>query len=305
MTSIDLVICTRNREKTLLELLSSLSSCDDMKEVELYVIDNSELKISDQLSVERKIMEYKIFFKNTFYFTCKPGLVNARNRALIETKADLIVFIDDDIKVPKDFIKKIRSAFSDIEISGAAPLIKGLYEGDSVKNLIFRNCFPNLFGRVLITSHAFWVPSRIKFNGSVDWLPGCCMVYRKKHIEGLIFSEELQSGSSGGYSLGEDVDFSLRAGQRGKLVCISDLIIEHGMSSENRIQDLTLSRAIGEWRSYVSRKYQVTSYGATLLFEIIHFVTTCLTRPKYLKISFARWSGFRSNPMNIRRDRNE
>jgi GT2 family glycosyltransferase len=305
MNSIDLVICTRNRQETLVELLAGLSNCDDMKDVELYIIDNSDLQISTQMSLESKVLEFEKFFKNTFYFTCSPGLVNARNKALIETKSDLIIFIDDDVKVPKDFIQKIRSVFLDVEISGAAPLIKGLYEGDSIKNFIFRNCFSNLFGRVLLTSHTFWVPVGIQFKRPVDWLPGCCMAYRKKHIEGLIFSEELQSGSSGGYSLGEDVDFSLSAGQRGELVCISDLIIEHDMSSENRVTDLTLNRAIGEWRSYASRKYQGTSYGATLLFEIIYFITACLTRPKHVKISFARWSGFRSNPMNIRRHGNE
>ena len=51
----------------------------------------------------------------------------------------------------------------------------------------------------------------------VDWLSGCSMSFRRAVFEMFSFNEELT-----GYGLGEDVEFSYRVHQRGRLLVTPD-----------------------------------------------------------------------------------
>ncbi len=64
----------------------------------------------------------------------------------------------------------------------------------------------------------------------VDWLSGCSMSFRRAVFETFSFNEELK-----GYCLGEDVEFSYRVHQRGRLLVTPDARIEHLQSPLNRM----------------------------------------------------------------------
>src|SRR5690606_27788857 len=53
------------------------------------------------------------------------------------------------------------------------------------------------------------------------WFPGCCQIYRRSALEGLAFDEELPTYG------GEDLDFSMRVAQRGRLLLCGALRFEH------------------------------------------------------------------------------
>jgi GT2 family glycosyltransferase len=64
----------------------------------------------------------------------------------------------------------------------------------------------------------------------VDWLSGCSMSYRTSVFDELRFDAGLS-----GYSMGEDLDFSFRAGRVGKLVVTPEARLEHRASPVNRL----------------------------------------------------------------------
>jgi glycosyltransferase involved in cell wall biosynthesis len=49
-----------------------------------------------------------------------PSLTAARNRAIAETKSDIIIFIDDDVELPKDFVEKHSRNYSDDKVQAVA-----------------------------------------------------------------------------------------------------------------------------------------------------------------------------------------
>jgi len=53
-----------------------------------------------------------------YVFEPKQGLSAARNRVLVESNADIIVFIDDDISVSQSFIAEYQRAFQDYPDAG-------------------------------------------------------------------------------------------------------------------------------------------------------------------------------------------
>ncbi len=63
----------------------------------------------------------------------------------------------------------------------------------------------------------------------VDWLPGCSMSFRMSAIRGLKFDERRK-----GPNPGEDVDFGLRALDRGPLLYNPEARLVHHLSSTNR-----------------------------------------------------------------------
>jgi GT2 family glycosyltransferase len=216
-------------------------------------------------------------------------------------KSDITIFIDDDVRLPHEFFKKIRETFTrDDEIVGCSPLINGLYSTRSkyLKNLI--SLIPILQGKITPTAHTFWVDDRVKRNYTVQWLPGCCMAYRSQAILNNQFSEVLLKGASGGYSLGEDVDFSARIGGVGKLICASDITIFHDLSPINRGNDEKMQVAIGEWRRYAARNLARSNTLATFIFEILYLGISRLRKKKVAELADLRWKGFLSN--SIRSD---
>jgi GT2 family glycosyltransferase len=64
----------------------------------------------------------------------------------------------------------------------------------------------------------------------VDWLSGCSMSFRRDVFETFSFNEEFK-----GYGLGEDVEFSYRVRQLGRLLVTPDARIEHLQSPVNRM----------------------------------------------------------------------
>lgn len=242
------VICTRSRKKSLIECLDSINANKGAMHVQIIIVLNG---IS-----EEEYREFSNDLKHKYnlkieVLRSEPGLTHARNMALSYTSAELVTFLDDDVLLPGDFILKTEQYFEEnMQINGASPRIKDLYINQSKRNrlLVRRN-----YGRVTGTCRNYWVPDldETKFK-RIDWLPGCCMTYRTKEIRDKRFSIELEKGPSGGYALGEDVDFSIRMGELG---LIKDLSIEHKQAPSVRDSSRVMSQAIGRWHGYLIRNY--------------------------------------------------
>ena len=108
MMNISICICTYNRSNSLRLTLDSLVGIVD----ELH--DGDEILIIDNNSnddTRETVRAYEQSLAISYFFEQTQGLSSARNRALLEFKSPVIIFIDDDVTLTDGFIKTYRQAF--------------------------------------------------------------------------------------------------------------------------------------------------------------------------------------------------
>src|SRR5262249_39652989 len=85
-----------------------------------------------------------------------------------------------------------------------------------------------------------------------DWLPGCGMMWKTATVLNVGFNEDFE-----GYSLGEDLDFSLRAGREGRLFIAPAARLKHLHAADGRPQSFQLGYAT------IYNRYQIHRRGLT------------------------------------------
>lgn len=116
------VICTFNGKNRIHRPLNSIAENIDMTSCELLVIDNCST--DDVAEFSSSILKAK----NFSWKICSepsPGLMRARQKGCIESKGEIIVFVDDDNYILNNWIPNLDEAFANksIGISGAFPEI--------------------------------------------------------------------------------------------------------------------------------------------------------------------------------------
>lgn len=100
---ISVIVCTRNRTKSLSACLNSLLNLE-YKNFEIIVIDNAPS--NDETFELVKDLDVRYIRED------RPGLDWARNRGIKEAKYDLVAFTDDDVCVDKYWLQSIVREFS-------------------------------------------------------------------------------------------------------------------------------------------------------------------------------------------------
>ena len=107
---ISAVIPTYNRNKILCETIEQILK-QDYKDFELLIVDQTEQHDGFTTKYLSALPEnVKLIRVNN------PNLPAARNIGIKNSAGDIIVFIDDDMGIPKDTLSKIVSAFNDQKI---------------------------------------------------------------------------------------------------------------------------------------------------------------------------------------------
>jgi len=286
----EICICTRGRSLSLLELLDSLAASKGIKDRFIRIVVNGEAPSPELLqSIRDKRITENL---NLVVNYSALGLTKARNFALDESTSELITFIDDDITVEKNCFIEIEQFFSlNEKIVGSAPVISGMYS--ELRNSFFGRLKLSWIrksyqGKVSKSGKNFWFIDdlRIPEQTNVMWLPGCCMTYRRSRVDGIRFPEELQNGPTGGYSLGEDVIFSIRASKFGELHLNPRTRIFHKKAEGIRDNREIMANALGRFLAYETREesghVSTTAASARLLSELSSLVARSLLKPKRL-----------------------
>lgn len=107
---LSVIICTYNREVYIRGLLESLTVQDfDETDFEIVFVNNNS---TDNTEVVCNIFKSKYPQINFNYFVeKKQGLSHARNKGIIESKGEIIIFIDDDALACKNYLKVISEFF--------------------------------------------------------------------------------------------------------------------------------------------------------------------------------------------------
>lgn len=112
---VSVIIPTLNRASHLKRALQSLVESDyDPKYFEIIIVDNGSTddthKISEQYNSGYPSHCIKYIYDD------EPGMLTGRHRGAVEAKAEILTFIDDDIKADKGWLKAIIDTFNNPEV---------------------------------------------------------------------------------------------------------------------------------------------------------------------------------------------
>lgn len=247
-------ICTRNRENSLVRLLKSLdeTAYDEMRVV---IVDSTYPESRYQ---NFKLSSHVIDISRVQRIHTTKGLPGARNLAVELAETDeIVVFLDDDVSVPNDFFNKIDSFFKlNQGISALGVRIVGQYmtnNGISKRMMLPRKV--RNFGSISRSAENFWVPDTSFGMMPVEWLPGCCMIFRSGVFGEIRFNELLENGPTGGYALGEDVDFSYACSRKFTMTATDTVAITHHFEKSKRENERMMSIANGMFKAHLKNAY--------------------------------------------------
>ena len=214
------VIPTRNRDHSLKNLLNRIVH-QTLAPVEIIIVDSSEIKISSYETIDKSIK---------YLHTTEKSAAKQRNIGMRSVKEDVQVlfFLDDDTNPNSTYFEDMLDTLLSLNAIGVSGLAINPGKNERIKpsgliGFLKKISFldSNIDGKMLISG--IGIPVR-KGNNSiieVEWLIGCsCWDFQK--IKKLKFEEDFI-----GYSLGEDVIFSVQAGKLGKLFVNSNIILNH------------------------------------------------------------------------------
>ena len=229
--TIAVVICSKDRPRSLRVCLEHLAAQTRTPDLTL-VVDSSATSEDWHARGPQGFSSPYRFLKSS------PGLTHQRNVALraLADSYDLVAFLDDDAFAEPGYVEAVIEAFA------AKPTAVGIVGSITNASVHAHNRLNVLAGLDGPAGHVRRTGMNIlafpeDHPYPVQWLSGCCMSYRTSSIRGLDFDE-----CRNGNGLGEDIDFSLRAGSRGPLWFWPAARIRHEESPINRDDLATVAR---------------------------------------------------------------
>lgn len=219
-STFSVIIPTRNRKMALKNLIESLLKQSILPE-SIIIIDSSDL-FENSLEYLSSLVKH--------IHTSKKSIAQQRNLGLLNVhkKTSAIFFLDDDTRPEINYFEKMLKTLWSSGAIGVSGLALNPNKIQRNKPVGLQGCIRKLF---LLDSNAdgsvlksgIGIPVREINIGwkKVEWLIGCsCWNFQKiKHIQ---FEEDFE-----GYSLGEDLIFSVRARKFGQLIVDSNIILHH------------------------------------------------------------------------------
>jgi len=236
---ISIVITTFNRVDDLNECLNSILN-QTLLPIETIVIDNGINNITESI-IERRMDEFKkkdivlVYIKNT-----ENSLTVARNIGSRNSSGEVILFLDDDVILDRDYIREIERLYRKFPQALGA-------QGYILREK--RSKLKNMFNKIFFLFHL--EKDKCKFLHSVSatypfplsrimncqWLSGSNFSFKRSVFETISFDEKLKK-----YSEGEDLDFSYRLFKKfpNSLYISPDAKLIHNASPAGRLPDAEL-----------------------------------------------------------------
>jgi glycosyltransferase involved in cell wall biosynthesis len=244
-----IAVCSYNRSNLLVTAIESLiNQFDNNYQFELLIIDNNSSDDTNAI-----VEKYKTSFPFIKYFKeLKPGISNARNRAIEEAQGEYIGFIDDDAKASKNYIQK---AFA-----------------------IINNYKPDIFGGKILPYYLTAKPNWFKddyetrIHGSTGWLKKANLSASNLFIKKSLFNElgkfSLSYGGEGNKMIyGEETEFINRAYQLQRKVYYDLELIVYHLVPEYKMNPLffmTSNYAMGKAYFNITKNIKVTDCKSLL-----------------------------------------
>jgi len=234
---ISIIIPTYNRINDLAQCLVSLLYQTE-KPDQILIIDDSESCV---------VVDYIRKLKNDFrdadiqlnYQKNKreKSLTIARNQGFIYAKGEILLFLDDDVILEKDYLANLTTAFRENPyIFGIQGFVTNWPARSPAQKFFFTFTKKILHSRYDCFVTPSWLtvydPKPDRELSSCEWFSGCNQAYRREVFDELRFDEQLKK-----YSSGEDIDFSYRVSRKypDSLFLLSTARCVHNMSPAGRM----------------------------------------------------------------------
>ena len=255
--TLSVIIPTYNRNRILCNTISSVISSYENANV----INDMELIIVDQTSNhDEETVSFLERLKQVNYISCinvqKASLPNARNIGIKESKGDIILFLDDDVILQKDFFENLLSAYKDKRICSVVGRVKLVDENNG--NILLQNqsSLKRFCRKILkwgigqgkpysITSFGFILSDTgCTTSGIVDGGRGCCMSFRRSVFDSVGLFDTNYIGNS----LREETDLFCRMKKAGMQVYFdSNVFLHHVMANTGGCRN---DEDIEYWQKY-------------------------------------------------------
>lgn len=187
---ISVIICTYNRDKYIYGVLQSIALNDYPKSKYEIVLVNNNGTDNTEAEVARFASDYPDVTLRTFVET-NQGLSYARNRGIKESGGNILIYVDDDATVNKEYLSGYAAFFEanpDISAAGG-PIIPDYEEGEEPEWMTY-------FIKRLLTAYLYFGDKEREFPGK-NYPGGGNAAYRKAVFEKVgLYNVEL--GRSGG-----------------------------------------------------------------------------------------------------------
>jgi glycosyltransferase involved in cell wall biosynthesis len=223
-----IIICTLNRPRDLRDCLESIVDQDRMPD-EVIIVDSS---------VDQRSAAVAADFSGALpirYFHTRQGLTYQRNFGIQRARGEIILFLDDDVILTREFVRQIEGGFLlDRRVDGVGGLFTNIAR-QSMASRFLRRIFmlPRVDGHGQMQKSGFvahpWGAPEPKMQW-VEVFCGAAAAFRRE-----IFSEFSFDEFYSGYGLGEDADFSYRVSLGHRLLYNPEAKIYHRESEVNRI----------------------------------------------------------------------
>lgn len=254
-------MCTKNRPNEIRAFKANLDCQVSNNLKEVILVDGSDLDV-----IQNKVNELEncVLTKyNWKYLRTDNGKPSGLNVAMdyLESKEetyDAIVFLDDDIYFSTKQLELGVIFLLENHHCGLSPLI--INENESCKLNRSSIGIKDIFlkqGKISSAGENSWINQHNVQNTwfTTDWLPGGAAIYNWKMIQELRFSPELENSMLGGYALGDDVDFSIRANAFGDIGCLTTIQVIHSSPVSSHRDFLKIVQARGRWKAFLLRRF--------------------------------------------------
>jgi GT2 family glycosyltransferase len=214
--NVSIVIPTRNRSYDLKKLLNSILFQTILPREIIIVDDSSDEKTRNLVySFKNRFSSEGVSLK--YLRGGEHGVAQKRNIGVFQSTGDICFFIDDDMILDRDYIKKVLEVYEKYPNAlGVAGYIVNIYSS----GFSARDKLSNIIRRILLVFHFTRDACKVRPIGisypfpltkiiSCDWLNAGSVSYRKKVFKEFKWDENLRT-----YSISEDKDLSYRIYKR-------------------------------------------------------------------------------------------
>ena len=245
---ISIIICTRDRADDLRQTLLSLAAVAIPHgcRCELLVVDNASSDHTPAVIAEASLPHMTV----RALHEPKPGQSNARNLGLAESRGEILVFTDDDLRYSPEWLEAM-----------SGPLRRGA--ADAVSGAM--SLAPHLERAWMGSMHRIWLAAPPEDTRAGAELVGANMAFRREVLAKVPrFDPELGPGALG---FGDDTLFGYQLERAGYRLATLPLRTEHHFLPERltRASFLSHAKKLGKSGAYLAHHWEHKNLRASRL----------------------------------------